>query len=452
MSNTAMPPLDLERAEEIARQLAAAVSARRIYAPDHTRVTVALRKFLQPLHAAFEGEGPDRLRLTVTGGILTHEGVPLGTKGLTANLAQLFAERDCGGVLLLRGLTDATASWLVDWLSGRRPAIHKPRGDGIELLAPGAGEELQDEQQRGRLLERLPEFKIPKEVLESSLEVFGHVLQDARDGRALDIKEITDLARFACEVARSEGANLFAATQLPREHPAACDHAVNVFLIATSLLQPFARDAKELQVFSQAAMLHDIGTSWVPEDILLKPGALTPEEESYVRRHPEYGARILASLPHIDPLAVEVAYCHHMRDDGEGFPVPIMPIKAGPVTNLVQVGDMFEAVAETRPRGVGLGVEQAANAVLTSPGMGSKEPALAHLVRRLTDAPPGAEVRLENGQRAIVVHVYPDTPHHPRVRVVRESDGRAVKDPYVVELKDAGPDARPIAEVYLKPA
>ena len=130
---------------------------------------------------------------------------------------------------------------------------------------------------------------------------------------------------------------------------------------------------------------------------------------------------------------------------------PVLPIKPGPVSSMVQVGDMFDLIAETRPSRRGLSTDEAVDRILRTPGMKSKRDILRHFVRRATSSPPGSEVALESGERAIVVEVFADAPHHPRVRVVKDREGRAVVEPYVLDLREAGLDARPVTQVFLKP-
>ncbi|HEX5138475.1 MAG TPA: HD domain-containing phosphohydrolase [Planctomycetota bacterium] len=444
-----MTHLELDRAEHLARRLAAAVSARRIYAPDHARTQTALHELAGDIRDAFR-QGHERVRFTVTGGVLTHEGVPL-VNGMTSHLAQLFQERDSGGVVFLSGIDDDEISQLIDWLAGRRPSGIPRRGEKLEILDPGAGEELTEEDGRSRIAERLPELKMPLEVQAKAIEIMEHVLAEARAGRHFDFGAVSSVARFAAEAARSSGTQLLAAAQLPRESAASFDHSVNTFLIATAMMEPVAHDAKELEIFAQAALLHDIGKSALPREITEKAGPLTSEEERLLRRHCEHGAKLLARMPHVDPLAVEVAYCHHMRDDGHGYPRPILPIKPGPVASMVQVGDLFDMIAEARPAQRGLSADEAVDRILRMPGMKSKRDLLRHFVRRATSSPPGSEVTIESGERGIVVEVFAETPHHPRVRVVKDSAGRAVAEPYVLDLREAGLETRPITGIYLKP-
>lgn len=449
MSDTAPAHLELELAEDLTRKLVAAITARRIYAPGHSRAQGALRDLLGRLRLFFQAGEPQGFRLTTTGGMVTHEGVPLG--GVN-QLAQLLDERRLGGLVFHVGVMDPEVAAFIDWCAARR-AGDPPRLPHIELLDPGSSESLHDgkQEKRDKLTESFPEFALPREVLAAASQVVGQLMDDARSGRGLDIGEIGGLTRMASEAAYSEGLNLFAATQMRPEQTSAYDHSINVFLLATTLLKPCVDDRRQLESLSQAALLHDVGKSLLSLELVEKKGELTEEEFSHMKRHPEFGARILAKMPRIDPVAIEVAYCHHMRDDGHGYPTPQMPIKIGPVTHLVQIGDMFETISEQRPAQQGLSTNQAVNCILQTPGMESRKGAMRLMLRHLTSSPPGSEVALSSGERAVVVEARPEAPNHPRVRVIRDADGKLLEEPYEVDLREAARAERPITEVYLKP-
>ncbi|MEA2143816.1 MAG: hypothetical protein QOI64_2246 [Solirubrobacteraceae bacterium] len=96
-----------------------------------------------------------------------------------------------------------------------------------------------------------------------------------------------------------------------------------------------------------AGMVHDVGKIGVPDAILCKPGALTPDEEAEMRKHPEIGARILAGSDLSDISAWVVA--HHERPDGAGYPHGLcrdaIPVEA----QILAVADAYEAMTNDRP-------------------------------------------------------------------------------------------------------
>jgi HD-GYP domain-containing protein (c-di-GMP phosphodiesterase class II) len=105
-------------------------------------------------------------------------------------------------------------------------------------------------------------------------------------------------------------------------------------------------DEGRVQRVHLAGILHDIGKIGVPDSILRKPGKLTDEEMDQMRRHPELGARILASDELDDVRGWILA--HHERPDGTGYPKGLsseeIPLEAA----IVAVGDAYEAMTSDR--------------------------------------------------------------------------------------------------------
>jgi HD-GYP domain-containing protein (c-di-GMP phosphodiesterase class II) len=126
-------------------------------------------------------------------------------------------------------------------------------------------------------------------------------------------------------------------------------HAVNVASLAMALAHSLQFDDASIRRIGLASLFHDVGMVRVTQDVLLKAAQISPEERQRVMRHPVEGARLLlASDPSLD-LAAIVAYEHHLRMDGSGYPALLYPRSAHYVSRLVQVCDVFAALSSTRP-------------------------------------------------------------------------------------------------------
>ncbi|MCA9572552.1 MAG: HD-GYP domain-containing protein, partial [Myxococcales bacterium] len=97
-----------------------------------------------------------------------------------------------------------------------------------------------------------------------------------------------------------------------------------------------------------AALVHDIGKIGVPDDILLKPGALTPEERQVIERHPLLAARILGVLDGTQGV-VELVLLHHEYPDGSGYPRGLAGADVPLSARILQVADVFSALTDERP-------------------------------------------------------------------------------------------------------
>ncbi len=107
------------------------------------------------------------------------------------------------------------------------------------------------------------------------------------------------------------------------------------------------QEAKELGI---ASMMHDLGKIGVPDSILLKPGPLTAEERELMELHPEIGYRMLqGSSNPLLCLGAEIAYAHHERWDGAGYPRGLQEEEIPLSARIVQIVDVFSAITTDRP-------------------------------------------------------------------------------------------------------
>jgi len=128
-------------------------------------------------------------------------------------------------------------------------------------------------------------------------------------------------------------------------------------------------DEDKINQITLACVLHDVGKIGIPDNILLKPGKLTPEEYEVIKSHTVLGARIIDKLPDsvgedYKRYCKEICLFHHERDDGSGYPTGIkgddIPISA----QIVSVVDCYDALSNERPYKNALPGEVAINMIL----------------------------------------------------------------------------------------
>ena len=124
---------------------------------------------------------------------------------------------------------------------------------------------------------------------------------------------------------------------------------------------------RDLITLEHGALLHDIGKIGVPDGILLKRGALTEEEWSYMRRHVDYGAQILKGIDFLAG-ATQIVAQHHERYDGSGYPNGMEADRICLGARIFAVADAVDAMTSDRPYRAGRSFEDAADELIRCSG------------------------------------------------------------------------------------
>ena len=126
-------------------------------------------------------------------------------------------------------------------------------------------------------------------------------------------------------------------------------HSVNTCTYAVALGIARGKGKEELLQLGVGALLHDIGKTRVPREILAKPSALNEEEWSVVRQHSQWGVEMLAATEHDQPEVRAIILDHHERLDGSGYPNGRRGAQIDPLASIVAVADVYDALTCERP-------------------------------------------------------------------------------------------------------
>ena len=121
-------------------------------------------------------------------------------------------------------------------------------------------------------------------------------------------------------------------------------HSINVAVLTMALAEFLGLGSRDVHEFGMAALLHDLGMARIPRDLLLKPIELTVEERTVIERHTTEGARIILSSDRRQELTACVAYEHHLRPDGSGYPNRLFRRPTHYASKLVRVCSVYNAL------------------------------------------------------------------------------------------------------------
>lgn len=126
------------------------------------------------------------------------------------------------------------------------------------------------------------------------------------------------------------------------------EHSRRVSIYAQRLALHLGWDRHEAEKLAQAALVHDLGKTWIANDILNKSAALSQEERRKMERHPIIGARILIGCD-VDPFYVEAVLYHHEAWDGRGYPSGLQGEEIPKSARILSVADVYDVLTSQRP-------------------------------------------------------------------------------------------------------
>jgi putative nucleotidyltransferase with HDIG domain len=255
-------------------------------------------------------------------------------------------------------------------------------------------------------------------------------------GKKLDVVTVHDLVELLTQkVARSNAALAQILAVKHYENLTYC-HSVNVAMISLLLGRRLGLDTPARAALVEAALLHDIGKTRVPVEIVKKPAALDKRERKIIEGHTIYGAEILVDTDGVQPLTAIVALEHHRSVKGGGYP----DLGEGTVPHLlaqiVSVADVYEAITGARSYQPPRPPEQACLVLARQSGSHFNKAVVRAFVNAITFFPIGSVVRTSRGETGVVVRTNPADPLHPVLTLVNEDLDGAV-GPVDTSARDA---------------
>jgi putative nucleotidyltransferase with HDIG domain len=424
--------------EDLLRRIASGTRAAQLYAPDHPLVTRnmdGLVDVLRQLHQSLP---------SVVVGIVGEDFVVADTPmpKVSASMSDLIKRLKAGSVERIAFERGVAAAELVELTHG------------LAKLAPGTDAE--------------------RALSSAHVRVGRLKADDDRDGIKSDMAAIRQLysnavaaAEVAWESAATEGVPdapaavrtvegladavthnrtaLVALTAMRNYDDYTFTHMVNVCILTMGQARALGIEGKLLREFGLSALMHDIGKVRTPKEILNKPEKLTESEFTIMRQHTVNGAEILRRTPEMPILAPVVAFEHHLRVDGSGYPAGVSRSALNLATTLCSISDVYDAMRSQRAYQTAHPTDRILAVLKRNDGSQFDQ----HLVRRFVQLlgiyPPGNLVRLNTGEIAVVLRVHAPDPFRPRVRILFDAAGQRLDLPADRNLWDTSggnPDER----------
>ena len=297
-----------------------------------------------------------------------------------------------------------------------------------------------------------------KRTYSQSVSVTKEVINSVRMGKSQNIKKIKRVVQGIVDQILNEETSLIGLTTLRDYDEYTFTHSVNVCIFAVALGRKLGLTRLQLYDLGVGALLHDIGKSRIPLEILNKPGSLTEDEWRIICHHPWLGVLQLFQMrgQHDVPYrAMIVAFEHHKKTDLTGYPKHLRERQMSMYSKVVAVADAFDAATSRRVyQTTPLSPADILQEMRINPRRGMDQVLVKAFMSLVGHYPVGTLVVMDTFELALVhaVNPMPDAISRPLVRVVSDAMGNSLFPGHVVDLNAPNAENTGFARTIIKVA
>ncbi|MCC5858512.1 MAG: HD-GYP domain-containing protein [Ectothiorhodospiraceae bacterium] len=279
-------------------------------------------------------------------------------------------------------------------------------------------------------------------VRERSRVYLQKVFKDGRLGASLDTDEAKEVVRGLVETISADANAAIWLTQLKRKDEYTSLHCLNVCVLTLAFCRHLGYSSEDLQMIGLGALLHDIGKTQTPLEILNKPGPLTRDEFAVMKRHPEDGYRLMLRTGQLPEVSLSIIRSHHERIPGDGYPLALRGSELQVPVLAVAIADVYDAMTSDRIYHQGIGTDLALRMMYEQAAQTFGQELMEAFIRCVGIYPVGSLVELGNQALGLVIDAGEDTRLLPRVLLVRNADGRMRPEPTMLDLAELSQGGR----------
>jgi HD-GYP domain-containing protein (c-di-GMP phosphodiesterase class II) len=261
-----------------------------------------------------------------------------------------------------------------------------------------------------------------------------NLLDDIRLGGAINTSHAKQMVNDCVQsVIRHPDALLWMA-KIRSESEYTAEHCLNVCILAVAFGRSLGMSEDELHKLGMCGLLHDVGKMKVPPEILNKPSALNIKEMRAMMAHTIHGRNLLLSTDGIYNGVIDVAYSHHERVDGKGYPRKLAGQGISLYSKIIAIVDAYDAMTADRCYQTAKTSTEALKIIYQERGSHFDERLALKFLQTVGLYPPGSIVELHSGQVGIVVETNHKLRHLPKVLLVRDAQKQPLEKDIFIDL------------------
>jgi HD-GYP domain-containing protein (c-di-GMP phosphodiesterase class II) len=338
-----------KRLIRVMSQMIAAISNLRLYLYDHPYISENMERSYSELLDLLALKENITIFLVGEEIVVNHRALT-STSQSTEKFVRILRNKGIERVTFLSGLSKAEfLEFMRDLASPDGTSVLSRRGTKLGKVEIWTSDGMEP-------VESSPSEQTSSELLEHMVALTEHEAHAVEElyfmverGQQVDVQVVDQIVRrFITELRRNlNPIYMLASVKFTDEYT--FTHLANVCILTMSLAEKLGFSGKQLHEIGIASLLHDVGKTSIPEEILSKPGKLTPEERAVIETHPVKGCRYLMELGGVPKIAVLAALEHHLKYDGSGYPIIRQDWKPHVVAQMITIADVFDALRSRRP-------------------------------------------------------------------------------------------------------
>ncbi len=270
------------------------------------------------------------------------------------------------------------------------------------------------------------ELKRAQGTYEAAREEAMNLFELAKMGMKIDIEHTRRVIQN-CMISIMSNANaLFWLTRIKDKSEFNAEHSVRVSILAMALGKYLKLDEEQLELLGLCGMLHDLGKTQIPEDIVDKHGLLTDIEMRVMQKHTILGYELVNADPSINRTIKDVIKNHHAHIDGTGYP-SLPPEQISLYCRIVSIVDAYDTITSDTCYSRSRSARDALKELFNQRNKQFDGELVEAFIRMLGIYPPGTLVEMSNGEVGIVISTHPEKKLKPKVELVRDSEGKLRK-------------------------
>lgn len=221
----------------------------------------------------------------------------------------------------------------------------------ISSIDVNALETVEGEDEESFSLQKEDHREVGKRIFFETIGTIKEVITNIKGNQNTDVRKLKRLAQKAIHLVIEDESILLGMTMIKNYDEYTFNHSVNVSIYSLAMGKRLGFSKKLLTELGITALLHDIGKSKIPREILNKPASLNVEEWEMMKKHPLMGVEIvlnLKQLGEINPRMVVGVFDHHLMNDLSGYPRLFLKKEVSLFGRIIQIADAYDAM--TTPR------------------------------------------------------------------------------------------------------